>query len=628
MNKPHYTPDALRKRLSSVPFLAGLQDDVLDRLASVGTTQEVTRGDVLVAEGEAADTLFFVLQGRFTVTLGDTPIAELDAGEPVGEIAFFAGGARTATVTAARASTVLALTRSDYDAVAADKPALGEAIIRALAARVVAGNPARPHVELRAPRILAVLPVTGARLPEDFVAKLIRTAALSGGPVRVLSPEANEDASQMRSRISEAEATASTVVLLIPDTEAQPDWAEIASQSADSIALVAPLSAEPQPPAPLQTRLLRGLIRQNIHLVLLRDQASTPILGTAAWLAERPIGQHHHVALDATADFERLARFLTGTATGLVFCGGAAFGTAHLGMLKALKEHGYAFDMVGGSSMGSAMAGGYAMGLAPAEVMDIVDELFLKSGAMKRYTAPVWSVIDHQHFDRELRRVTRSLNAEDLPLPFFAVATSLTRNDITVLREGPLWRAIRASTAIPALFPPMVMPDGEVMIDGGLIDNAPLGPMRDLKPGPNLVMNITRAPDWRVRTPYETLPGRGGALRRMLLPGGKRVRFPGIFSVLSRTMVVNSERLMAHVEPRDDVILTMPPLPRMGFLDWTKGRALFDRSYKVMSEKLESHPASEEPRRGTGPDARLRAIAAELSSGAAHNTTRAPRKTG
>lgn len=613
MDKSHYTPETLRARLSSVPFLAGLQDDVLDRLASVGTTQEVARGDVLVAEGEAADTLYFVLRGRFTVTLGDTPIAELDEGEPVGEIAFFAGGTRTATVTAARASTVLALTRADYDAVAADKPALGEAIIRALAARVVAGNPARPHVDLRAPGGLAVLPVTGARLPDAFVARLTETAALSGGPVRVLSAEAG-DAAQMRARIAEAEASADTVVLLIPDTEAHPDWAEIASQSADSVALVAPASAKPQPPAPLQTRLLRGLIRQNVHLVLLRDQASDPITGTADWLAERPIGQHHHVALDAPADFDRLARFLTGTATGLVFCGGAAFGTAHLGMLKALNEHGYAFDMVGGSSMGSAMAGGYAMGLAPDEVMDIVDDLFLKSGAMKRYTAPVWSVIDHQYFDRELRRVTRALNVEDLPLAFFAVATSLTRNDITVLREGPLWRAIRASTAIPALFPPMVMPDGEVMIDGGLMDNAPLGPMRDLKPGPNLVMNITRAPDWRVRTPYEALPGRGGAIRRMLLPGGKRVRFPGIFSILSRTMVVNSERLMAHVEPRDDVILTMPPLPKMGFLDWTKGRALFDRSYQVMSEKLSEHPTAE----GAGPDERLRDIAADLGGGAAH----------
>ncbi len=205
-------------------------------------------------------------------------------------------------------------------------------------------------------------------------------------------------------------------------------------------------------PSGLERSVLDGTLPQNTHLAILRHASVEGITGASAWLTDRPVGLHHHIALNNPLDFARLGRFMTGTATGVVFCGGAAFGTAHLGMLKALGEHGYAFDMVGGSSMGAAMAGGYAMGLHPDDVMDMIDELFLKSRAMKRYTAPVYSVIDHRFMDAEMARLTEGRNIEDLPLPYFAAATSLTTNALKLLRDGPLWRAMRASSAIPAMF--------------------------------------------------------------------------------------------------------------------------------------------------------------------------------
>jgi NTE family protein len=526
MTKPPASPAELKTMLHRVPLLADLPDALLSKLAEVARQRDIARGEVLVTEGEAAETLYFILSGRFVVRTDAKPIAELAAGEPIGEIAFFAGGTRSATVSAMRASQVLELGREDYAALSRDMPELSEAVIRALARRVVSGNPRRAQLEPRAGTTICLRPVTGDALPEGFAARLLEAPAMQDGVEVIGAPDAVA-AEELTARVHRAEAEGRRVLLIVEDAGANPEWSEAASAVADTVLLVASPGRAAQAPDAAEARLLASTLPQHLHLAILRESAAQPITGTAAVLAERPVGLHHHVALDRADDFARVARFLTGTATGLIFSGGAAYGTAHLGMLKALNEYGYVFDIVGGSSMGSAMAGGCAMGLDPDEVMDMIDALFLKSGAMKRYTAPVWSVIDHTFLDRELKRLTKGLEIEDLPLPYFAIATSLTRNDLHAIRSGPLWRAIRASSAIPAVFPPMVLDDGEVLIDGGLMDNAPLGPMRDLKPGLNVVMNIVRAPDWRVKTPYAALPGRGGAIRRMVLPFlGRKVRRP------------------------------------------------------------------------------------------------------
>ena len=74
------------------------------------------RGDVLMRQGEPSDALYFVLSGRFTVHVDGTaePVAEIGQGQSVGEIGFFAGLPRNATVMALRDSTVLMVTRERF----------------------------------------------------------------------------------------------------------------------------------------------------------------------------------------------------------------------------------------------------------------------------------------------------------------------------------------------------------------------------------------------------------------------------------------------------------------------------------------------------------------------------------
>ena len=82
-----------------------------------------------------------------------------------------------------------------------------------------------------------------------------------------------------------------------------------------------------------------------------------------------------------------------------------------------------------------------------------------------------------------LRRELGDIDIEDLPLPFFCVSSNLTTGRIAVHQQGPLWRWLRASVAIPGVLPP-VFQGGEVFVDGGAMNNLPVDVMRAKGRGP------------------------------------------------------------------------------------------------------------------------------------------------
>jgi len=380
------------------------------------------------------------------------------------------------------------------------------------------------------------------------------------------------------------------VVLVVDNPTENLAWYKAAIANGDNVFLVGQMasSAEDVPAVTgLERAIFTDTLQANTQLVVVRDEHTQSIKNTKMLLSERPVALHHHVALDRLEDFERLSRFVRGKAIGLVMSGGGAFGTAHLGAIKAMQEKGYVFDMVGGTSIGSAMAAVLALGMEPSDAIEKCEEIFLKSKTMNRMTVPIYSFIDSVALDEQLKQHIGEADIEDAPLNFFSVATSLSSNDLNVMRSGPLWKAVRASTSLPGVFPPLVTDDGEVLIDGGLLDNVPIDVMRHIKVGPNVVFNFKQPKDWRVKTSYDELPGRWALLAQTLrLSRKKRPRFPRIASVLTRSMIVSARRLMEQTDTTGDVVIDLTPLPGMGFLEWKKGRRQFDVAYADMSGEL------------------------------------------
>ena len=579
--------DQLHVAMAALRGLSGFDDlpePALKEIAGACVIEDIPRGTALIREGDTADRLYIVIKGRFVVLAGDTPIAEVAKGEPIGELAFFSGVTRTASVVTERRSEVLSLTRSAYDQVAAHTPALSNAILAALSSRLARAIPSAPKLRPRPGSVVAVLPGGGTALDPRFVLGLAQAFAAIRGWRVCRAEETKGDAGAW---LAKAEATGDNLVLLVSDPEGEADWTSAVMDLADTIFVVVPRGDAAPRVSALERAAYQQTLSANLHLVLTRETAKESTLGTKAYLSERDASLHHHIALDSVEDFARLGRFMRSSAVGLVLCGGGSFGTAHFGAVKAMQEFGHHFDFYGGTSVGSAMAAALATGLDPDHAMDLCDEFFVTRKVMSKYTIPKHGLLNHRYLDEALADHYAGLCVEDSLCNLFAVSTSLTTNDRHLIRNGPIWRMVRASCAIPGVFPPVTLEDGEVLIDGGLIDNVPLGTMREMKPGPNLVLNFQEGKPWRASARYEDLPTPlEAALSLLRKPKKGAPRHPALFQVLARSMVVNARKLISETDIGDDALMNMPTLKGMSFLDWKPGKRLFEAAYTATAEAL------------------------------------------
>ena len=589
------TPDGRLRDWMQSGLFAGVDQDAIDALGSRARRLDVAAGATLVRQGDAAATLYFLETGRLRVLIetpqGSKAVAQIEAGEPVGELAFFGGGTRTATLQATRDSTVMALDRECYDGVVAAYPQLVPAILTAVTQRLAAVTAKTPPMEARLPRVIAVVPCGASRIepalldrltsairravPDDIPVQLVREADVPPGP-----------ASAYQSWLREQEAKRGYLLI---DASGDPDWGALVSRNADGLLMIADRDAAAAL-NPLEQAGCAAIEPLNRTLLMLRARADQPITGTVAWLADRDPHLHHHIACDSEADFERVARFLTGRAVGLVLAGGGALGCAHLGVIKGLNEAGIPIDLIGGTSAGAAMGAAIAQGLSVARTLDQVDAMFIDAKAMRRFTVPIHSLLDPAVFDAELEARYGDADIADQPLNFFAISTNLSTNDLHVHRRGPLWHAVRASGSLPTILPPFIDGEGNILVDGGVLDNVPVVTMRALKSGPNIVVTLGAAGQtWRIQASYQVLRRRSQLIRDVLMRRKSDSDFPSIVEIMQRSMVVASRIASRSMLRDDDILLTPPIVEGMQILDWHLGRKQAEQAAQYVAEEIETN---------------------------------------
>jgi len=180
----------------------------------------------------------------------------------------------------------------------------------------------------------------------------------------------------------------------------------------------------------------------------------------------------------------RTGRMSRNVRTAFVFAGGGARGAAQIGMLQALLNRGIQADAVYGASVGAVNAAGYAGDPTLAGIEDLAsiwrritrDDVFPQG----RFSPP-WRFLQRReavHSNSGLRAViengVRFERIEHATVHLEVNATSLTDGRIRWFSEGAAVDAVLASTALPALLPPVSI-GGESFIDGGVVDNVPIG---------------------------------------------------------------------------------------------------------------------------------------------------------
>jgi NTE family protein len=563
-------------------------------IRAVMLVRRVAGGETLIEQGSPAQAMFIVNFGRFEVNnFAGQLIAEVGAGQLIGEIGFFTGEPRTASVVATRDSEVLEINRAQFDALAARIPEIQHAVTRALAKRlahlasIIRDN--ESGTTLSTPRVIAVAAAGSGEISGDFVRRLREALATHRRTCFLTSEDALRDSRANRDELaiwlSNIELKHDLVVCVADS--ALTAWTHTVLRSADQILLVA--TGSPDTLNPVESLALQIFSRARRRLVRVETRRSGSAPPSMPWLQRREVFMIHHVSMQDLDDFHSLWRFLTGQAIGLVAGGGGALGTCHVGIFNAFKEAGVAFDIFGGSSAGSVMAAGFAC-LTETEVFkSALDDIFVRRRALSRLTWPRYGLLDHRVLEDELQRRNPG-DIEDLWRPFFATATDLSTDTLRVIREGPVWQAIRASCSLPGVLPPFIDDAGHMLVDGGVRDNLPVGVMNSLKNGPNLVIDLQPTTHQLFDFSYRSIPGRGELIAHMINPWPWKKALPscpGPASVLARSL---SSRIVGKVEKKTplELILHPPLFPGSSFMDWSRYSDVMDASYEWGRKTVET----------------------------------------
>ena len=522
-----------------------LGQNLLEEIAARLEMSPVSGGAQVLREGEIADTMVILVSGRLRVSRRDPSgelrlYNEITPGETVGEIALILRQPRTADVTAVRDSVLGVLHRDDFEWLLSRHPV---ALNRVFTQSVYNFLRHTPQAVRHRAQSLVVVPLDRQVDGHAFATALTRALEARGRSRHVTADVISglEDATGRSHRVDEAlVAMEGEFDFLV--FEAQPaatSWTRRVFRQGDQVIFVASAHSAPAP-AELERLLAQepGYQMMRKHLALVHPSGVAEPVDGHPWREGRDLERVYLVRTGEAAHFASLARFLTGSAVGVVLGGGGARGFAHLGVLRALDEAGVAIDLVGGNSMGALIGANYVIGVPLDEIRERIVR-FARGG--ERPTLPIVSLLAGRRMERDLRRMFGERCIERLWLPFFAAACNLSRATTTVQDSGPLWRAVLASNSPAGLLPPVPY-KGDLLVDGAILDNVPVGAMRarlgtalerrrgngtiiaidvDLRQELSVDPRLERLPVWRTAREFITSkPGRLPAIGDILYGAG------------------------------------------------------------------------------------------------------------
>lgn len=235
---------------------------------------------------------------------------------------------------------------------------------------------------------------------------------------------------------------------------------------------------------------LYSMLHVKPELILLHEKEKEMPRHTSKWLKLMRFRLNHHVRINQDGDIQRILRFMQGKAIGLVLGGGGVRSWAHFGVLRALKEASIPIDIIGGTSAGAIVAGYYALHEyieeVPAELKELTD-ITSKTVSWRNFTWPCVSLFYGKAYTEKQKKIFGNVRIENLWIPSFCVSCNLSDNTQVICRNGYLWKTIRSSTAVPAIFPPVVI-NGDIHLDGGILNNLPVDVMRKLMGGRGIII--------------------------------------------------------------------------------------------------------------------------------------------
>lgn len=245
---------------------------------------------------------------------------------------------------------------------------------------------------------------------------------------------------------------------------------------------------------------------------------------------------------------------------GLALSGGAARGTAHIGVLRALLENDIPIDCIAGTSAGSIVAGAFASGMPIEEIAEFGRKLRWRH--IGRVTMSRFGMQSNVRLERYMRTRLPITKFEDMQIPFAVVATDLKTGEPVVMKgKGDVPFAIRASCTIPGWYVPVSDQEGRQLVDGGLVAVIPSTVTRAL--GADIVIAVD------VNSEGATFMSSSSS----------------VIGVLLQSMMVVQKIVSRHQLENSDLVIS----PKVGHIRWDQVRRadeLIEAGYKAGLESI------------------------------------------
>ena len=258
--------------------------------------------------------------------------------------------------------------------------------------------------------------------------------------------------------------------------------------------------------------------------------------------------------------------------------GGGARGLAHIGVLAELERAGYHIGALAGTSIGGVIASLYAAGQSPAEIGAWAESAW--GGGLFRLHPSSGGLLGIDRIRHVLEKGLADRTFKDVRCPLALTAVDLETGSEIIMTEGRLVDAVLATIALPGIFPPRLL--GAIrLVDGGVIDPVPVGPVRSLHSGPVVAVVLSSKPGAPPgRSALEIMPAFGVV---------SHLRVGQALQVFGRSFEIAS-RLFADLRLQMDrpEVIVRPQVDGIGILDTPRPGPVIDAGRAAMARELVS----------------------------------------
>lgn len=573
----------IRQALESVFGI--LDDSQVHLLLKLVKWIHLKGGEQLIRQGEPSESMYFLIHGRLTAVFEQEDgsikrLGDITIGQSVGEIGLLTAQDRTASVYATRDAVLIEFHKTAMLEIATHFPGLIMHVTRIVIARATSSYLNQKHVEPN--KNIFLLTEDKNPINQQFVELLGKSLEIygkvavlhqenlermTGVPSEMLHPDPEGRINvNLQKAFDQIEESHDYVIFWAKEEDDY--WFHVALRQADTIYTVklaeGAYVTNQKESIIFQPNSYLNLVQK--YLVILHPDGSKLPKNTRKFLENRQVSLHHHIRMDRMDDIERVARFITGNAIGLALAGGGAKGISHVGVIEGLKEKGIPIDFFSGTSAGALVAGLAAMDYSVIDLRLKAKEMAKQAPTRRKHMNifPLVSIMKGRHLDTFLESHYGICDIEDTWINFLCIASDLTEKSKVVFRSGGLAKSIRASIALPGVFPPAVH-GNSLLLDGGLLENLPVDTLAEYPVGKIIAVTVHKKKSYELG--YTSVPDSWELIKQKFRNRRHRIKVPSISTIMMESIVLSSYSKYNDSLERADVHI-QPPLGKIGMLDW------------------------------------------------------------